>query len=116
MRANSRSLIPSIRRPASHTSPPEGRSRPPSTCNKVDLPHPLGPIPATVYAALSHALELPERAFAAFLQGPPQFAAGAAFKSRKALKLPEQVDFLEELKRDPNVSAADHARWAGEEK
>ncbi len=68
-------------------------------------------IPAAVHSALSHALEIPERTIAAFLQGQPTFAVGAAFKSKQAPKLPEQVDFLEELERDPGLSKKARARW-----
>ena len=69
-------------------------------------------IPAAVHAALSWALELPERTVEAFLQGPAAFPVGAAFKASQAPQLPEQVDFLEELALDPDLSADDRARWA----
>src|SRR6266567_2966013 len=34
--------------PARSIAPADGRSRPPRRCNSVDLPHPLGPMMATV--------------------------------------------------------------------
>ena len=50
-RARARSLIWSTRLPASRTSPPDGRSSPPSRCSRVDFPQPLGPMMATVSPA-----------------------------------------------------------------
>ena len=48
IRASAFSPNPSMRRPASESAPPEGRSSPPNRCSSVDFPQPLGPITATV--------------------------------------------------------------------
>ena len=70
-------------------------------------------IPPRVISRLAAALRRPVAAIQAFLQGPPQIAAGMAFHSRSKPESGEQQSFADAV-RASSLSAEEKARWLAE--